>query len=83
MEDFVHLHVHTYFSILDGQSSIKKLVSKAIDNGMRGMALTDHGNMFGAKELQQHKQKTRRRRTGTIQTHFGMRNVCRTSQKRR
>lgn len=54
MEDFVHLHVHTYFSILDGQSSIKKLVSKAIDNGMRGMALTDHGNMFGAKELFDH-----------------------------
>ena len=48
MEDFVHLHVHTYYSILDGQSSIQKLVDKAVSNGMRGMALTDHGNMFGA-----------------------------------
>ena len=51
MEDFVHLHVHTYYSILDGQSSIQKLVDKAVSNGMRGMALTDHGNMFGTKEF--------------------------------
>ncbi len=51
MRDFVHLHVHTYFSILDGQSSINKLVDKAIADGMRGMAITDHGNMFGVKEL--------------------------------
>ena len=51
MEDFVHLHVHTYYSILDGQSSIKKLVDKAVANGMRGMAITDHGDMFGIKEF--------------------------------
>ena len=51
MEDFIHLHVHTYYSILDGQSSIKRLVDKAIGNGMRGMAITDHGDMFGVKEL--------------------------------
>ncbi len=51
MRDFVHLHVHTYFSILDGQASINKLVDKAIADGMRGMAITDHGNMFGVKEL--------------------------------
>ena len=51
MEDFVHLHVHTYYSILDGQSSVQKLVDKAIADGMRGMAITDHGNMFGVKEL--------------------------------
>jgi len=51
MEDFVHLHVHTYYSILDGQSSIKKLVDKAVANGMRGMAVTDHGDMFGIKEF--------------------------------
>lgn len=51
MEDFVHLHVHTYYSILDGQSSIQRLVDKAIANGMGGMALTDHGNMFGTKEF--------------------------------
>ncbi|MBQ1760567.1 MAG: PHP domain-containing protein, partial [Prevotella sp.] len=51
MEDFVHLHVHTYYSILDGQSSIKKLVDKAVGNGMKGMAITDHGDMFGIKEF--------------------------------
>ena len=51
MQDFVHLHVHTYYSILDGQSSVQKLVDKAVADGMRGMAITDHGNMFGIKEL--------------------------------
>ncbi|MCH5307129.1 MAG: DNA polymerase III subunit alpha [Prevotella sp.] len=51
MEDFIHLHVHTYYSILDGQSSIKQLVDKALNNGMRGMAITDHGDMFGIKEF--------------------------------
>ena len=51
MEDFVHLHVHTYYSILDGQSKIKNLVEKAVGDGMRGMAITDHGDMFGIKEF--------------------------------
>ncbi len=51
MRDFVHLHVHTQYSLLDGQASIPRLVDKAIGDGMRGMAITDHGNMFGVKEL--------------------------------
>lgn len=51
MTDFVHLHVHTYYSILDGQASIQKLVDRAVADGMRGMAVTDHGNMFGIKEF--------------------------------
>ena len=51
MENFVHLHVHTYFSILDGQSPIKRLVDKAVADGMKGMAVTDHGVMFGIKEF--------------------------------
>ena len=51
MEDFIHLHVHTYYSILDGQSKIQNLVNKAIGDGMRGMAITDHGDMFGIKEF--------------------------------
>ena len=49
MEDFVHLHVHTQYSILDGATNIHKLVKKAKDNGMKALAITDHGNMFGAK----------------------------------
>ncbi len=51
MEDFVHLHVHTHYSILDGQSKVPYLVEKAVKNGMKGMALTDHGVMYGIKEL--------------------------------
>ncbi|MBR5776385.1 MAG: PHP domain-containing protein, partial [Bacteroidaceae bacterium] len=51
MQDFVHLHVHTQYSLLDGMASIPKLVDKAVADGMRGMAITDHGNMMGVKEL--------------------------------
>ena len=62
MEDFVHLHVHTYYSILDGQSSVQRLVDKAVANGMRGMALTDHGNMFGTKEFYNYCKKVNGKR---------------------
>ena len=48
---FVHLHVHSQYSVLDGQASIAALVDKAIGDGQPGMALTDHGNMFGIKEF--------------------------------
>lgn len=51
MEDFIHLHVHTQYSVLDGQASIKKLLLKAVADDMRGMAMTDHGNMMGIKEF--------------------------------
>ena len=51
MEDFVHLHCHTHYSILDGQSKVTHLVDKAVKNGMKGMAITDHGVMFGIKEF--------------------------------
>jgi len=51
MESFVHLHVHTQYSLLDGQASVKRLVDKAIKDGMKGMAITDHGNMFAIKEF--------------------------------
>ena len=51
MQDFVHLHVHTQYSVLDGQASVPRLVDKAIRDGMRGMAVTDHGNMMGIKEF--------------------------------
>ena len=51
MHPFVHLHVHSQYSVLDGQAAIKSLVDKAIADGMPGLALTDHGNMFGIKEF--------------------------------
>ena len=62
MQDFIHLHVHTFYSILDGQSPIDKLVDKAISNGMRGMAITDHGNMFGIKEFDDYVKKVNKGR---------------------
>lgn len=45
--DFVHLHVHSDFSLLDGAASVKQLVAKAKELGQTALALTDHGNMFG------------------------------------
>ncbi|MCH5331444.1 MAG: DNA polymerase III subunit alpha [Alistipes sp.] len=57
MSDFVHLHVHSQYSILDGQASIAGLVDKAIADGQRGIALTDHGNMFGVKEFYNYVKK--------------------------
>ncbi|HNW49860.1 MAG TPA: DNA polymerase III subunit alpha [Prolixibacteraceae bacterium] len=51
MESFVHLHVHSQYSILDGQASIGSLVNKAQADGMKALALTDHGTMFGIKEF--------------------------------
>ncbi len=49
--DFTHLHVHTQYSILDGASSIPKLMKKAKEDEMKAVAITDHGNLFGAKEF--------------------------------
>lgn len=51
---FAHLHVHTQYSILDGQSSMKNLFERAEELGMPGLAITDHGNMFGVKEFFKH-----------------------------
>ncbi|HEX8923550.1 MAG TPA: PHP domain-containing protein, partial [Patescibacteria group bacterium] len=48
---FVHLHVHTEYSLLDGLTKIKKLVSTVKDMGMNAVAITDHGNMYGAIEF--------------------------------
>ncbi len=51
MQPFVHLHVHSQYSLLDGQASIKRIVDKAMNDGMAGVALTDHGVMYGVKEF--------------------------------
>jgi len=48
MCDFVHLHSHTQFSLLDGAADINKMIAKAKNDGMVAAAITDHGNMFGA-----------------------------------
>ena len=53
MEPFVHLHVHTEFSLLDGANPIGKLVDAAVADGHDALAITDHGNLFGAMEFYQ------------------------------
>ncbi len=59
MSKFSHLHTHTQFSLLDGAASIQSLYKKAIKDGMPALAITDHGNMFGAFEFvaEAHKHK--------------------------
>ena len=51
MKDFVHLHVHTEFSLLDGCARIKKLVKTVKERGGKSVAMTDHGNMYGALQF--------------------------------
>jgi DNA polymerase-3 subunit alpha len=51
MVDFIHLHLHTQYSILDGACRIKEMVGKAVSLGMKGVAVTDHGNLFGMMEF--------------------------------
>ena len=48
---FTHLHCHSHYSLLDGASSIPKLVQRTKDHGMTALALTDHGNLHGALEF--------------------------------
>ena len=50
-DSFVHLHVHSEYSMLDGAARVKPLVSAAAEQGMPAIAITDHGNMFGAYEF--------------------------------
>ena len=57
LRPFVHLHVHSYFSVLDGASPVEELVKAAREHGQRGMALTDHGVMYGIKTLHDHCNK--------------------------
>lgn len=63
---FVHLHVHSQYSVLDGQASINALVDKAMADGMPGIALTDHGNMFGIKEFFNYVAKKNGKTKGAI-----------------
>ncbi|MEG1749651.1 MAG: DNA polymerase III subunit alpha [Tannerellaceae bacterium] len=66
MEPFVHLHVHTQYSLLDGQASIDALIEKAQKDNMKALAVTDHGNMFGIKEFFNKTSKKNSKYIGTI-----------------
>lgn len=57
MHPYIHLHVHSQYSLLDGQASIQRIVDKAKGDGMKAVALTDHGAMFGIKEFYNYVQK--------------------------
>jgi DNA polymerase-3 subunit alpha len=59
---FIHLHVHSHYSLLDGMSAIPALVDKAIANGMNALAITDHGNMYGAKEFYDYVNKINKKK---------------------
>ena len=66
MQPFIHLHVHTQYSVLDGQASVSALVDKAIADGMPGIAITDHGNMFATKEFHNYVNKKNGKIKGAI-----------------
>ncbi|MCF6367075.1 MAG: DNA polymerase III subunit alpha [Bacteroidales bacterium] len=51
MPEFTHLHLHTQYSLLDGASSVPKLIKRVKESGMKSVAITDHGNMFGVKSF--------------------------------
>jgi len=53
---FVHLHLHTQYSLLDGANQISPLIRQVKEFGMPAVAITDHGNMFGAVEFYQKAQ---------------------------
>ena len=68
MSNFVHLHVHSQYSILDGQASIQRLVDKAMADGQPGIAVTDHGDMFGIKEFYNYVKKQNGKKHDKIKT---------------
>ena len=66
MKPFIHLHVHTQFSLLDGQAPIDALIDKAQKDGMKALAVTDHGNMFGIKDFYNKVKKKNSKHSGII-----------------
>ena len=60
--NFTHLHVHSHYSLLDGMSKVNEIVDKCIASGMNAVALTDHGNMYGIKELLDYCKKINKKR---------------------
>lgn len=71
MPDFTHLHVHTQYSILDGASDIKVLLNKVREYGMKAIAITDHGNMFGVLEFLKASQEIREKYNYNIRPVIG------------
>ena len=66
MTNFTHLHVHSQYSVLDGMSKIPDLVNRCRKTGMNSIALTDHGNMYGIKELLDYCKKINKAPAGAL-----------------
>ncbi len=75
MTPFIHLHVHSQFSILDGAAAVGDLVKKAHKDGMNSLALTDHGTMFGIKEFHEQCKKTGIKPILGIETYVAARGI--------
>lgn len=75
MVPFTHLHVHSQYSILDGAASVSDLVGKASKDGMKALALTDHGTMFGIKEFHSACKKARIKPVLGCETYVAARNL--------
>ncbi|MCQ2387594.1 MAG: PHP domain-containing protein, partial [Clostridia bacterium] len=75
MADFVHLHLHTEYSLLDGLTTIPMAIRKAAENGMPAIAMTDHGNMYGAvkffDEICSYNKEAKENGKNTIKPIFG------------
>jgi len=65
---FTHLHVHSHYSLLDGLSKVEEIVDKCISTGMNAVALTDHGNMYGIKDLLDYCKSVNRKRKEDAET---------------
>lgn len=66
MDQFTHLHVHSHYSLLDGMSKVPDLVDKCQRTGMNAIALTDHGNMYGIKDLLDYCKKVNGKAKGKV-----------------
>lgn len=66
MDQFTHLHVHSHYSLLDGMCKVNELVDKCQRTGMHAMALTDHGNMYGIKDLLDYSKKVNGKAKGKV-----------------
>jgi len=66
--EYTHLHVHSHYSVLDGMSKVPDLVEKCLRTGMHSIALTDHGNMYGIKELLDYCKSTNKKRKEKAET---------------
>ena len=66
--NFTHLHVHSHYSLLDGLSKVEEIVDKCLATGMNAVALTDHGNMYGIKDLLDYCKKVNKSRKAKVES---------------